>query len=221
MTEPIQAAGQISQNLAPLVGCKYDDKRWSPRTALLVCKGLDVAGLICLNVDAFKDKGLINYDLSNRLTIQASNIHSLALDYSPIVLNPSYALGIPRYGHTVAEVKRLLYAQSLQRNINDSAIIDCIEEDKALIHHPLISALYFVILECFTLRMALFEYAYEGDDLNREQTNRARIDDLAGNIRYLKKGFGSDYVNLQHHLSTLYLNIKLVKSNISNYYIEV
>ena len=81
-----------------------------------------------------------------------------------------------------------------------------------------------ILLECFTLRYALYEYGFEGGPLNKIQCNSRRIDTLAKNIEYVKYRLSLEEDKasklLTIHLSTLLLNIKMVKYFISKYYLE-
>ena len=218
-------AKQISTNLAPLVGCRTNDKRWSPRTGYLVCRDLRLAGLISLDTDQDYIKvGRISYQFDNHVTIQAVNLHKLALDCSPIALNPNYVVGVQRIGTNAKDLKEFLFTVSLHKTYSDSSIIDIIEEYKYFKQNKIYHHIMMILLECFTLRYALYEYGFEGGPLNKIQCNSRRIDTLAKNIEYVKYRLSLEEDKasklLTIHLSTLLLNIKMVKYFISKYYLE-
>ena len=120
----------IIENLAPLIGARPNSKRWNPRTASVVVKNLRIASLLCLDLenDTLVDN-CIKYKFRNKLTLQAANIHKMASEYSQSVLNTDYILESVRNGKDLIEIKDLLFFQSLNKRINDSAIIDILETE--------------------------------------------------------------------------------------------
>lgn len=215
---------KIIRNLAPLIGARPSDKRWNPRTARLVCKNLRIASLVCLDLNNDEVlEGKIKYKFKNKLSLQASNIHKLAIDYSPLVLNTNYIIqGINR-GRDIEELKDLLFMQSLSKEINDSAIIDILERQKAIELIDINKYILFILLESFSTYYSLYEFCYENKEPDKMQLGNRRITDLANNIEYVKYRLSKinlNTIDLTHHLSTLLMNILAINYDINKYFIE-
>lgn len=214
----------IIENLAPLIGARPNSKRWNPRTASVVVKNLRIASLLCLDLenDTLVDK-CIKYKFRNKLTLQAANIHKMASEYSPSVLNTDYILESVRSGKDLIEIKDLLFFQSLNKRINDSAIIDILETETEYKTSKIYNYLLFILLECFSLYYSLYEFSVEGKEPDKMQLGRKRINELANDIEYVKYKLGQENlntINLTHHLSVLLMNVLAVNYDINKYFIE-
>lgn len=214
----------IIENLAPLIGARPNSKRWNPRTASVVVKNIRIASLLCLDLenDTLVDN-CIKYKFRNKLTLQAANIHKMASEYSPSVLNTDYILESVRNGKDLIEIKDLLFFQSLNKRINDSAIIDILETETEYKTSKIYSYLLFILLECFSLYYSLYEFAVEGKEPDKMQLGRKRINELANDIEYVKYKLGHENlntINLTHHLSVLLMNVLAVNYDINKYFIE-
>lgn len=214
----------IIENLAPLIGARPNSKRWNPRTASVVVKNLRIASLLCLDLenDTLVDN-CIKYKFRNKLTLQAANIHKMASEYSPSVLNTDYILESVRNGKDLIEIKDLLFFQSLNKRINDSAIIDILETETEYKTSKIYSYLLFILLECFSLYYSLYEFVVEGKEPDKMQLGRKRINELANDIEYVKYKLGQENmntINLTHHLSVLLMNVLAVNYDINKYFIE-
>ncbi|MDU3456597.1 MAG: hypothetical protein E7F47_01680 [Peptoniphilus harei] len=214
----------IIENLAPLIGARPNSKRWNPRTASVVVKNLRIASLLCLELE---NDTLVNncikYKFRNKLTLQAANIHKLASEYSPSVLNTDYILESVRNGKDLIEIKDLLFFQSLNKRINDSAIIDILETETEYKTSKIYNYLLFILLECFSLYYSLYEFSVEGKEPDKMQLGRKRINELANDIEYVKYKLGQENlntINLTHHLSVLLMNVLAVNYDINKYFIE-
>lgn len=214
----------IIENLAPLIGARPNSKRWNPRTASVVVKNLRIASLLCLDLE---NDTLVNncikYKFRNKLTLQAANIHKLASEYSPSVLNTDYILESVRNGKDLIEIKDLLFFQSLNKRINDSAIIDILETETEYKTSKIYNYLLFILLECFSLYYSLYEFSVEGKEPDKMQLGRKRINELANDIEYVKYKLGQENlntINLTHHLSVLLMNVLAVNYDINKYFIE-
>ncbi|MDK7377451.1 hypothetical protein QP531_06425 [Peptoniphilus harei] len=214
----------IIENLAPLIGARPNSKRWNPRTASVVVKNLRIASLLCLDLenDTLVDN-CIKYKFRNKLTLQAANIHKMASEYSPSVLNTDYILESVRSGKDLIEIKDLLFFQSLNKRINDSAIIDILETETEYKTSKIYNYLLFILLECFSLYYSLYEFSVEGKEPDKMQLGRKRINELANDIEYVKYKLGQENlntINLTHHLSVLLMNVLAVNYDINKYFIE-
>lgn len=214
----------IIENLAPLIGARPNSKRWNPRTASVVVKNLRIASLLCLDLENYTlvDK-CIKYKFRNKLTLQAANIHKMASEYSPSVLNTDYILESVRSGKDLIEIKDLLFFQSLNKRINDSAIIDILETETEYKTSKIYNYLLFILLECFSLYYSLYEFSVEGKEPDKMQLGRKRINELANDIEYVKYKLGQENlntINLTHHLSVLLMNVLAVNYDINKYFIE-
>lgn len=214
----------IIENLAPLIGARPNSKRWNPRTASVVVKNLRIASLLCLDLenDTLVDN-CIKYKFRNKLTLQAANIHKIASEYSPSVLNTDYILESVRNGKDLIEIKDLLFFQSLNKRINDSAIIDILETETEYKTSKIYNYLLFILLECFSLYYSLYEFSVEGKEPDKMQLGRKRINELANDIEYVKYKLGQENlntINLTHHLSVLLMNVLAVNYDINKYFIE-
>lgn len=214
----------IIENLAPLIGARPNSKRWNPRTASVVVKNLRIASLLCLDLenDTLVDK-CIKYKFRNKLTLQAANIHKMASEYSPSVLNTDYILESVRSGKKLIEIKDLLFFQSLNKRINDSAIIDILETETEYKTSKIYNYLLFILLECFSLYYSLYEFSVDGLEPDKMQLGRKRINELANDIEYVKYKLGQENlntINLTHHLSVLLMNVLAVNYDINKYFIE-
>lgn len=214
----------IIENLAPLIGARPNSKRWNPRTASVVVKNLRIASLLCLDLenDTLVDN-CIKYKFRNKLTLQAANIHKMASEYSPSVLNTDYILESVRNGKDLIEIKDLLFFQSLNKRINDSAIIDILETETEYKTSKIYNYLLFILLECFSLYYSLYEFSVEGKEPDKMQLGRKRINELANDIEYVKYKLGQENlntINLTHHLSVLLMNVLAVNYDINKYFIE-
>lgn len=214
----------IIENLAPLIGARPNSKRWNPRTASVVVKNLRVASLLCLDLenDTLVDN-CIKYKFRNKLTLQTANIHKMASEYSPSVLNTDYILESVRNGKNLIEIKDLLFFQSLNKMINDSAIIDILETETEYKTSKIYNYLLFILLESFSLYYSLYEFAVEGKEPDKMQLGRKRINELANDIEYVKYKLGQENlntINLTHHLSVLLMNVLAVNYDINKYFIE-
>lgn len=214
----------IIENLAPLIGARPNSKRWNPRTASVVVKNLRIASLLCLDLenDTLVDN-CIKYKFRNKLTLQAANIYKMVSEYSPSVLNTDYILESVRDGKDLIEIKDLLFFQSLNKRINDSAIIDILETETEYKTSKIYNYLLFILLECFSLYYSLYEFAVEGKEPDKMQLGRKRINELANDIEYVKYKLGKENlntINLTHHLSVLLMNVLAVNYDINKYFIE-
>ena len=226
MIEIRERAELIVKNLAPLVGCKSNEKRWAPRTALEICKNLDIQALICMDIEKNKVlKGPIVYQYDNSVSVRAANIYKYAIAYSPIVLNPSYLIQVQGVDSRYARPEELLYMQSLSKKYNDSAIMDLLEDKKQLKYAPVYKHLLLLLLECFSVRYALFEFAVDGLELNRGDVETKQLDKLCSNLNYIKmklEEYDADETSeLNHHLSNLLLNLRAIKYDVSRYFLEI
>ena len=214
----------IIENLAPLIGARPNSKRWNPRTASVVVKNLRIASLLCLDLENDTLVGnCIKYKFKNKLTLQAANIHKMASEYSPSVLNTDYVLESVRNGKDLIEIKDLLFFQSLNKRINDSAIIDILETETEYKTSKIYNYLLFILLECFSLYYSLYEFAVEGKEPDKMQLGRKRINELANDIEYVKYKLGQENlntINLTHHISVLLMNVLAVNYDINKYFIE-
>lgn len=214
----------IIENLAPLIGARPNSKRWNPRTASVVVKNLRIASLLCLDLenDTLVDN-CIKYKFRNKLTLQAANIHKMASEYSQSVLNTDYILESVRSGKDLIEIKDLLFFQSLNKRINDCAIIDILETETEYKTSKIYNYLLFILLECFSLYYSLYEFSVEGKEPDKMQLGRKRINELANDIEYVKYKLGQENlntINLTHHLSVLLMNVLAVNYDINKYFIE-
>lgn len=208
-------------NLAPLIGCKIHEKKWSPYTGYKICKSLNIARLICLDLDSetYK-KGLMTYKFNNKITLKTHNIHKLAREYSPEVLNTSYILGVVHDEVEPISIKELLFMHTHMNRNNDCAILDIFEENRQLQYNPYYRHVLFLLLDAFSLRWSLFEHFIEGADFPSVELRQERLDILAHNIRYVKTKLEETdpegTSTLLHHLSNLLLNVLIVRYHVSN-----
>lgn len=219
-------AKRICDNLSPLVGTKLSEKEWSPRTSKKATEDLDIAYTLCTNLDeARATRGELEYEFSNKVNIRASNIYKLARAYSSVVVSPNYTLQAQVNRHNPMDASELIYLQSLNPNYNNSAIIDIFEEDKSMKLCPVYKHTMLIVLECFALRWALYEYAVDGLNLKEAEVATRHIDKIANNIEYVKneleKWDSQKAINLNHHLTTLLLNVLAVKKDVTSFYLEV
>lgn len=221
----VRERGQkLVKNLAPLVGARPDSKKWNPRTGSVVSKNLRIASLVCLDLknDTLIDNH-IKYKFRNKLTLQASNIHKLARDYSPLVLNTEYFIESLRTGENITELRDLLFLSSLEKNVNDSAILDILERDREYEVLDVYKYVLFILLESYSLYYSLYEFSVEGLNPNKMQLGRKRINELANDIEYVKYQLGQvnlNTIDLTHHLSVLLMNVLAVNYDINKYFIE-
>lgn len=221
----VRERGQkLVKNLAPLVGARPDSKKWNPRTGSVVSKNLRIASLVCLDLknDTVIDNH-IKYKFRNKLTLQASNIHKLARDYSPLVLNTEYFIESLRTGENITELRDLLFLSSLEKNVNDSAILDILERDREYEVLDVYKYVLFILLESYSLYYSLYEFSVEGLNPNKMQLGRKRINELANDIEYVKYQLGQvnlNTIDLTHHLSVLLMNVLAVNYDINKYFIE-
>lgn len=221
----VRERGQkLVKNLAPLVGARPDSKKWNPRTGSVVSKNLRIASLVCLDLknDTLIDNH-IKYKFRNKLTLQSSNIHKLARDYSPLVLNTEYFIESLRTGENITELRDLLFLSSLEKNVNDSAILDILERDREYEVLDVYKYVLFILLESYSLYYSLYEFSVEGLNPNKMQLGRKRINELANDIEYVKYQLGQvnlNTIDLTHHLSVLLMNVLAVNYDINKYFIE-
>lgn len=210
------------ENLSPLIGCKLNSKRWSPYTGYNVCKALEIASIICTNVDGdtYK-KGHINYVFSNRITVKASKIYELCKKYSPTVLDTSYF--IAERGGIAPQVSLvdLIFIYTHSSGFNDSAIFDIFENQKDLKYCGLHKQVMLILLQSFAIRWVLYEHFIEKKALDRSETDDSVFIRLIENIRYVKaklEEYDSDKTaELCHHLATLMLNLSTLKYELEEY----
>lgn len=215
---------KLVKNLAPLIGARPDSKKWNPRTGSVVSKNLRIASLVCLDL---KNDTLINncikYKFRNKLTLQAANIHKLAREYSPLVLNTEYFIESLKTGENITELRDLLFLSSLDKNVNDSAILDILEREREYEVLEVYKYILFILLETYSLYYSLYEFSVEGLKPNKMQLGRKRINELANDIEYVKYQLGQvnlNTIDLTHHLSVLLMNVLAVNYDINKYFIE-
>lgn len=226
MKEIKEKARIVVENLSPLLGCKQNTKFWSPRTGSLVCKSLEISSLICLDVEKEKyKKGFITYEFDNSVTIKTSNIYRHVRNYSPLVLDTSYALQVIEDATRLDSLTEQLFIQTLSDRYNDSAIIDILEEKKDFRLIPVYRHLMLVILESFSIRYSLYEFVYEDRPMEYTEINTNNINKVIKNLEYVRvklEEFNTDEtIELNHHLSTLLLNLKIIEKYISRRFIKV
>lgn len=216
----------IIDNLTPLVGCKYNEKEWSPRSSYVVCRGLNIASLVCLNAN--NDKVLkrgYTLKFDNRVTLKTVNIYKLVKSYSPIIISQSYVMNLQNRRSGLSALKDLLQAQSLNPDNNDSAIVDILDSNKDMTINRYYQNVLLIVLDAYSIRHSLFEYAIEDKGLKRTEINTKRIERLCDNILYTKAKLeevdAKKYCELNHHLSTLLHSIIAIKRDILAYYLEV
>lgn len=224
MIELRDKAELIVENLSPLVGTKATGKNWSPHTGVSVCKSFQLAGLSCLDIDNDRImRGPIQYTFDTSATVRESNLYKLVLEYSPIVLDPSYVIQVQER-QRLASASELLYFQSIHKDFNDSAIIDIIESEGKLHYMPWKKHVMFVMLQCFALRFALYEFAFDGLNISRADVSKYQINRIINNIRYVRlmlQEYNADLTSdLCHHLATLQMNVQAVMYDITRYFLD-
>ncbi|MBU5669503.1 hypothetical protein KQI68_06580 [Peptoniphilus sp. MSJ-1] len=214
----------ILNNLAPLIGARPNSKRWNPRVGSVVAKKLRIASLVCLDLQSdIIYSGKIKYKFKNKLTLQASKIHELASSYSPAILNTDYILESVRGGKTIKEITDLLFLKSLDKSINDSAILDILEETKEYETKDVYMYILYILLESYSVYYSLYQFCYENVKPDKMQLGHKRITQLADNIEYVKCRLSNENINtinLTHHLSVLLMNILSINYDINRYFIE-
>lgn len=209
----------ITDNLAPLVGCRPDDKRWVPYTGYNVCKSIEIGRLLCLDLSKDKTKvGSIKYEFDNEVSLKTFEIYKAVRDFSPSILNTSYFIEVKGENDKTIPLRDLVFMYAHFNRYNDSAIFDIFEKNKELKYMPYYKHVMLILLDAFSLRFTLFEHFTEGHPYDEGELRVERINRLANNIRYvryrLNKWDANKTVDLNHHLATLLLNVQLVKYHV-------
>lgn len=210
---------RIVDNLAPLVGCNLEDKRWAPYTGYNVCKNLNIGRLICLDLNKDKFKiGLIKYEFDNEVTLKTYEIYKEVKRYSPDILNTSYFMEVRGEDGNPIPIRDMVFMYTHFNRYNDSAIFDVFEEQKELKYMPYFKHVMLILLDAFSLRHTLYSHFIDGQPYDEGELRPERIERLAKNIRYVRYMLGEwdaeKTTDLSHHLVTLLLNIQLVKYHI-------
>lgn len=226
MENIIETARIIVDNLTPLLGCRHKHKRWSPRVGSEVCKNLDISSLLCLDMEKEKyQKGYIKYTFDNKISIKSSNIYKLARMYSPLVLDTSYNIQVQNGNAELMNINEQLFFQSLSKRYNDSAIMDILEVQKGFKLSPVYKHLLLVMLECFSIRFTLYEFVYNDVPLEYTEINSKQLKKVINNLIFvrvkLEEFDTKETIELNHHLSTLLLNLELIERNISRRFIKI
>lgn len=213
----------ILDNLAPLVGCRQDSKKWSPYVSYKVVNRLDIAKYICLNLDNdVYQKGLITYKFNNKLSQNMISVYHGVKDFDSEYINKEYL--VQRIISGSISEKSLFLIGAHDRKLNDSAILQVLEEQKELEYCPYYNHLMFILLDIYCMRKDLYEYFIEGKDLLISEVRPSRLEQSIENIRYVKVKLEEwdidSTINLNHHLSALMLNVQAIKRYISDQIIE-
>ena len=215
----------IISNLSPLLGCKQKRKGWSPRTGSQICKNLQISSLLCMDMEKEKyQRGVITYNFDNKISIQTSNIYKYARLYSSLVFDSSYGIQVQDIPY-LSDKSSQVFLQSLSSRYNDSAIMDILEDKKSLALTPVYKHLLLVLLESFSIRYSLYEFVYEGVELPYTEINSKHIKKVIDNLIYVRvklEEFDSkETIELNHHLSTLLLNLKMIEKEISRRFVKI
>ncbi|NLY08533.1 MAG: hypothetical protein GXZ11_01320 [Tissierellia bacterium] len=210
---------QILDNLAPLLGCKQDSKKWIPYTGYNVCKHLNIGRMMCLDLSEDKFKiGLIKYKFDNEVSLKTFEIYKQVKDYGPDILDTSYFLEARGEDGRTIHTRDMVFMYTHFNKINDSAIFDVFEEQKELKYMPYHKHIMLILLDAYSLRYTLYSHLVEGQPYDEGELRPERIERLADNIRYVKYKLGEWDANkttdLNHHLVTLLLNLQLIKYHI-------
>lgn len=211
----------IIKNLSPLVGSKQNSKRWNPYTARKITTNINIARLICTDTNAdYYKKGFIDYRFTNRVTVKTHELYESAKNYSPIVLDDSYAIEVTAINGIPIPIRDLLYMHSFNDTFNDSSIIDILDSNRELRYCGYYKHIMLVLLDSYSLRWSLFEHFIEGKELDIGEVTSKRLTSLIDNIKYIKvklEEWDSDKaIELNHHLTTLLFNVQGIKSQISD-----
>lgn len=181
-------AGIICKNLAPLVGCRFSEIGWAPIVGVNVCKALTVAGTEVSNVASESvtlDRITFQYDAYSSLEMNA--IWKKALAYDPSVLNSSYIMYIENRIPAEDTMQSKLHLTSMYCKYTDSTLYDAITTGaKSVRLTPHYNQVCHLILAAFCLRYYLFEYSYNGKDLDTIAVSSKLIRKVINNIDYVK-----------------------------------
>ena len=223
----------ICNNLAPLLGCKDDDARWSPKVAYKICSSIEVSGTQCSNVP---DKSVstsipgVGCHFDSSVTVGLNQIRRQVLEFNINILNPYYISTIPASNmpteYSMAQKMQLAARISVETN---STIFDGITNNSIVSNTQLYYFISHIVLSCFTIRYFLMRYQdeYESEELNMIEVNSKVIKRLIENIDYVKYSL-SEYTNteiafknstnfISHQLTLLRKNLQMIQYFILDY----
>jgi hypothetical protein len=182
-------AGMLCNNLAPLVGCRFKSKKWSPATARKTCEPLnlttggEVTNLAKLVYDA---DDLFSYTFVPNIGSKGYEIYNKVMDYSNDVLDEYYMFSSDNYFTLGMTVKTKLKIVSTTSILYDSTIFTSVYNNPQLMLTTQYKQIFMVLLAVFSLRYYLFEYAFEDSQELSELVNPIFINNLCGSIKYIK-----------------------------------
>lgn len=219
----------ICDNLAPLLGSRIGDIKWSPKTAFNVCNDLDISGLKCTNVsDECVSDGIITYKFDSSVTKRVGDIKLLVSKFDKSILDEYYISIIPSSSiPRDAELTKKFQLASRISTFTDSTIFDASYGNDSIKNLPLCRNVGHILITSFAVKYSLMVYYNNFDELNTNEVNTKIINRIIENIDYVKYMLSNSNIMemryeqssnfLSQQLTTLRKNLLMIKYYVLDY----
>lgn len=219
----------ICNNLAPLIGCRIGNLKWSPKTAFNVCNNLEISGLKCTNIsDDYVTDDVMSYRFDSSVTKHAGEVRNLVKGYNKSILDEYYTSILPVSSiPSDANLSKKFQLTSRISVFTDSTILDASCENKSIQNLAICRNVCHVMLSSFSTRYLLVKYYTSEDELDTAEVNTKNINRIINNIDYIKFMLSRSNINevrylnssnfLCQQLTTLRKNLFMIKYYVLDY----
>ena len=182
-----QVATIICENLAPLIGCNINSKKWSPATAFRVCEPLTVVTngeLTNLPKRVYSDD-LFSYTFLPSVTSKGFEIYQKVKAYDRTIMDEYYMFSSTNYFTTSMDSKTRLKIIASTSILYDSTIFTAVYKNPQLVLTEQYKQIFMILLYAYTIRYYLYEYATEYTSMS-DIINMVNIEALISDIEYVK-----------------------------------
>lgn len=182
-----QSATILCDNIAPLVGCNLNSKKWSPVTAFRVCEPLTLVtnGEVSNLAKRVYTDDLFSYTFTPSVTSKGFTVFQLVKSFNNKIMDEAYMYSSESYFTTSMDSLTRLKMTASTSQAYDSTIFATTYKNPQLIHIEQYKQIFMILLYAYTVRYYLYEYAYEYGEIN-EFLNINNINTLISSIEYTK-----------------------------------
>jgi hypothetical protein len=229
-TEELQeSAKTIADNFAGIVGCDENYKTWSPATGFGICDAITMAGSNCSNIAnqlIQPDIGILSYKFNSTANSEMYSVWTKIKQYDVSIYNLKKLSGF-KISAELSTLDKLKVCVE-QSTDYDSSLYEAITADEQFKYSEDFKRIAWIMLACFTIRYAIFDYATGTDDtLDTELLSDSFLDKVIQNINCEKyflanyNGSWSEYESspdyMSELLSKLLMNIKQLQMFVLSY----
>jgi hypothetical protein len=219
----------ICNNLAPLLGSRIGDYRWSPKTAFTVCNNLEISGLKCTNVsDDYMSDGVIAYTFDSSVTKSVGDLKQQVHNFDRTILNEYYVSIIPSSSiPRDASLSKKFQLASRLSTFTDSTILDASYNSESIQNLSICRNVGLILLTSFVIKKHLMDFYSSTSELDTNEVNNKVVNIIINNIDYVKYILSNSETNelrfkkstnfLAQQLTTLKKNMNMIKYYVLNY----